>query len=72
MADDPGSLVTLFAGGEFGYYEAKNARLVGISEVKVVENIIRIPEIGVDGDDAKTFLGSMSVCAVVLGGIVGF
>ena len=72
VTDDPSSLVLGFAVCEFGGQEMQDARCIWIAKVPVVENIIGVPEVGVDGYDAEAFGSSVGVCAVVRAGVLCF
>ena len=52
VADDPGALVPLLALVELGDEEAEDAGLVRVGEVEIVEDVVGVPEVGVEGDDA--------------------
>ena len=45
--------------------EAEDIRTVRICVIRIVERVVNIPEVGVDGDDTQAFAGSVSISAVV-------
>lgn len=72
MPNDPSALSYLLANFKLGYQELQYAGLIRICEVEVVENIVCVPEVGVDGDDSEPLSSCMSICAIVGGGVFGF
>lgn len=72
VADDPGALVPLLALVELGDEEAEDAGLVRVGEVEIVEDVVGIPEVGVEGDDAQALGGGVGIGAVMSRGIICF
>ena len=72
MTDNPSALADGFAGGELGGEPGQDAGSVGVGVIPVVEDVVDVPEIGIDGDDAEAFFGGVSVGTVVEGGVIGF
>ena len=65
MPNNPCPLPFGLASLEFLDEVLENAGLIWIREVEVVENIVDIPKIRVDGNDAKTLSSSMCVSTVM-------
>jgi len=65
VADDPDALVEFFRGGELGDEEFEHSGLVWAGVVGVVEDVVDVPEVGVQGDDFKALGGGVGVGAKV-------
>lgn len=72
MADDPGSLTRLFASRELVGEKGQDSRRVGIGHVPVIEDIVDVPEVCVDGDNAETRGCRMGIRAIVSGRVALF
>jgi len=72
MAYDPGPLASSFTSFEFRDEEREDARLVWVGVVEVVEHVVDVPEVGIDGDDAEALGGCMGVGSVMGGSICCF
>ena len=72
VADDPGPLACGFGGGKLVGEEFEDPRGVWVGEVPVVEDVVGVPEVGVDGDDTEALGCGVSIGTVVSLGVIGF
>lgn len=65
VSDYPCPLPRLLACSELSRQEGEDTRGVWVGVVPVVEDIVYIPEVGIDRDDPKSLGGGVSVGAIV-------
>jgi len=70
VADEPDALAAFFGRFEFFDHPAEDAGCVGVGGVDEHEDVVAVPEVGVEGDDAKPEVRLYAVAAIVGGGLV--